>query len=1075
MSESYATPTGNPKPKVKVPASAPGRTGKSKKSGTSKKKRTSSLSPVPASTDKMKKTKSKKKKKEPGYEDNWSISSEEENGKSNDLKSFKEFSQNLPGPPLAKKSNSTKKGLRDEKLPRKESTKTAMSNGDTSAPTPVSKEKSNVGNTSPSPSRRQSVPTPATPNGILKSPGQLKRRAGSARSPAPLSRGSSRRGSVNTPPQSPVGSSSAYRSPKTPIRRSVGGPPLATTPRASSSKSPMRSTSVASSMSPKRRSQSPGALTPATSKSARRSQIPVPNSPRGGLPVAPLTPRGGLRSEMVPQTQFLDDSSRKSPGSLSSERYSIAASSTRIITPRTPKSPARRSVLGGRRATTGLADEDLKKLEIAPLDDDAKKGAGDGSSPGEEGGEEEEVVVVKRKPYPKTDEEWEEFDAPPKSLVIVWVVVMGELVFDMGTTMIAFRALGEESECCGSPVTVGSFPMLITTPFFLLVSSEIALLLRAILLTMWPDMMKPINLSYLDSDAESDAEDEGEANKEALEYGEDLKREGAAKKSVEDNIDVCDEDKEQATSDDKEQATPVNNDEKKLEHEEPSDRNTEEDDKKQILNKQVKRRLKRRFLKYCCCWLQWKARMLMHVLDFMVLLNPFFGCFIAWVLMYQSDKNDAFVVLGFEAASLVLHYISVYIEGGISNAFEFFMQGLLPLIPFTVAISLVLYYLKQGGVCYLVEDRVFKFSGCEVCIDGYPPVDGICYLKDGTNYTFVATDLLDVESYNTVDDLLSRTNQVSYCAAQNPSGPDTNFCFFDFELGQLDGLVIEATEAPTRLPALSSSKCGATVGPGPWETSCRMYLWNPTQDESMFCFAFGGAGDPCHLNIVHDGVNYGRFKDPSSCRLQLRPDGDYFSRGDVFYLWDDPSLYGFDFRWAANAWLAYSLTRWVDQVELLRKAGLKVTTPLVTFQDEAQVVRQLSEFFDTCSPHCDDPESNAYIDLLAVNVFCDPSTETCADKVAAVTNSLKGLSSQYGDRPVHITQWGVRDSSDPPVLLSAMDSTPGFFTDGSTIERVYWYGGDSPTTTNLRIQARQSRLGLIWAQTCASIDSNNSL
>jgi hypothetical protein len=1124
--ESFATPIGNPKPKVKVPVSAPGRTKRSSKAA--KEKRTSSLSPNPAkkrtsslnpSSDKagkMKKTKSKKKKKASADEDNWSISSDEENAKAND---FKEFSQSLPGPPLAKKSTSTKKGLRDEALPRKSSSRTAVSNnGDTL--TPVSKKKafnrqgsrsSNVSSKSPS-RGEESAPTPATANGNLKSPGQLKRRSrspgslprrshqreGSSKSPGPLGRKSyQREGSSRSPgplgrksvqgerpsrSPGPLGRTSVQREGSTRSpgptsrsshRRSVATPQSPMT-RASISTSPLRSSGAG--LSPQRRStlRQPGG--PPLTQSPRRAQSLMANSP-GGLPMAPLTPGGGRRS--LPAS--------RSPGSLAaSNRYSLSAT-------RTPNSASRRSVLGGRRATL-MSEEDLKKLEIGPLDGDVMKGAGsDGSSPGEE---EEEVALVVRKPYPKTDEEWEEFDKPPKSLVLVWVVVMGELMFDMGTTMIAFRALGEASECCGYPVTVGPFPMLITAPFFLLVSSEIALLARAILLTVWPNMMKPINLSYLDSDVESDDEDEDE-KKESTKDGSDLEEDGSDKMVEETNIEIDEENKEEGTGkkaeeinievseEDKEESSSVNQDDDGFENEglakkeakvdEDDDDDDDDDDEEKRLKKLRRRRLKRRFLKYCCCWLQWKARMLMHVLDFLVLLNPFFGCFIAWVLMYQSDKQDAFVVLGFEAGSLALHYVSVWLEGGIAGVGDFFMQGVLPLIPFTVAISLVLFYLKQGGVCYLVEERVFKFTGCEVCVDGYPPVDGICYLKDGTNYTFVATDFLDLESYNTVEDLVARTDQVSYCAEQNPTGPDTDFCFFDFEDGQLDGLVIDATEAPTSLPVLSSSKCGASVGPGTaWETDCRRLLWSPTQDESMFCFAFGGPGDPCHLNIVHDGVNEGRFKDPSACRLGIRPDGDYWSYGDVLYLWDDPSSYGFSFQWAANAWLAYSTTRWVDEMTLLRSRGLKVSTPLVTFENEAQVVSQLSEFFDACGSLCDDAESSAYVDILAVNVFCDPGTETCSAKVAAVTSFLQDLSLQYNNRPIHIAQWGVRDSTQAPELLSAMDSTPGFFTDGSTIERVYWYGGDSPDTTSLRIQARGSRLGLIWAQTCAGIGDVSS-
>ena len=107
----------------------------------------------------------------------------------------------------------------------------------------------------------------------------------------------------------------------------------------------------------------------------------------------------------------------------------------------------------------------------------------------------------------------------------------------------------------------------------------------------------------------------------------------------------------------------------------------------------------------------------MAVLGFLVLLNPFFGCVIAWMLMYQSDKDEAFIVLGLEGASLMLHFISVWIEGSVKNCRTFLIQ-MIPLIPFLASIGLTAFYLKQGGICYSVEKELFSFQGCEVCEDG---------------------------------------------------------------------------------------------------------------------------------------------------------------------------------------------------------------------------------------------------------------------------------------------------------------------------------------------------------------------
>ena len=39
--------------------------------------------------------------------------------------------------------------------------------------------------------------------------------------------------------------------------------------------------------------------------------------------------------------------------------------------------------------------------------------------------------------------------APPKSLVLIWIVVTVELMMDLVTTIISFAALVQEDDCCG--------------------------------------------------------------------------------------------------------------------------------------------------------------------------------------------------------------------------------------------------------------------------------------------------------------------------------------------------------------------------------------------------------------------------------------------------------------------------------------------------------------------------------------------------------------------------------------------------------------------------------------------------
>jgi hypothetical protein len=122
---------------------------------------------------------------------------------------------------------------------------------------------------------------------------------------------------------------------------------------------------------------------------------------------------------------------------------------------------------------------------------------------------------------------------------------------------------------------------------------------------------------------------------------------------------------------------------------------TEEND---LEDPQGNKKLKRScFARNVCCILRLKVRFVMQIINFLVLLNPFFGCIIAWMLMYQSSKTEAFVVLGMEGASLILHFISVYLEGA-TKTWGQILWNAIPVLPFFISIGLVFYYLKQGGV-----------------------------------------------------------------------------------------------------------------------------------------------------------------------------------------------------------------------------------------------------------------------------------------------------------------------------------------------------------------------------------------
>jgi hypothetical protein len=309
---------------------------------------------------------------------------------------------------------------------------------------------------------------------------------------------------------------------------------------------------------------------------------------------------------------------------------------------------------------------------------------------------------------------------PPRSLVLIWAIVAAELGFDLATTIIAFQSFIEQDTCCGGPITLGVIPIGSTIPFFMLVVAELAFLIRAIVLTMWPSMMT--------------GDESTELTMEELEMGVGKQREQGG-----------------------------------------------------------------RCRRYLCCFLRWKVHVLLQFLNFLVLLNPFFGCIIAWILMYQSDKTEAFIVLGMEGAALILHYVSVWLEGSLKTLGGFLFNSI-PVIPFAVSIGLVLWYLKQGGVCYLADENLFKFTGCEIC-----NITGV--LQPCPNSTNLFTGITEIASLEEArDKVLERNNQGTYCSAEK------NFCFFDYDTGQLppvnanetaapSGFIFDVTNIPTDPPA----------------------------------------------------------------------------------------------------------------------------------------------------------------------------------------------------------------------------------------------------------------------------------
>lgn len=292
---------------------------------------------------------------------------------------------------------------------------------------------------------------------------------------------------------------------------------------------------------------------------------------------------------------------------------------------------------------------------------------------------------------------WEKFkkveERPKRGLVVIWLVVLAELSFDLGTTIIAFRAMLQDDDCCGEPLNLGPLPLSVATPFIFLIVLELFILLRAMVLTMWPS--------------------------------------------------ILDHQKKQQNEDGKAQTSRC----------------------------------------FCNCF-RWSVKTLLKVINVLVLLNPFFGCIIAWMLLYQSDKDESFLVLGLEGGSIILHFISVKLEGSVQN-FRQFLFHCMPLIPFLASVTLVLVYLKQEGVCYIVAQAVFQFSGCEICPNGFPPINGNCVLENGTIVAINDSGFLDVEDsiLNNPGDLTKASaNQATFCGKDHIGWDNnTNFCFFGYD------------------------------------------------------------------------------------------------------------------------------------------------------------------------------------------------------------------------------------------------------------------------------------------------------
>merc|ERR1711935_366937 len=127
------------------------------------------------------------------------------------------------------------------------------------------------------------------------------------------------------------------------------------------------------------------------------------------------------------------------------------------------------------------------------------------------------------------------------------------------------------------------------------------------------------------------------------------------------------------------------------------------------------------------------------IINLLTIINPFCGFFIAWMLIAQSDTQEAYFVIGMECVSIILHFISVHYEGQARTFLSKVMHSFV-IVPFIATGVLLSWYLQVQGICYNSELDLFWFDGCEVCpgLNGTHPVDGLCpttALVNGVNTT----------------------------------------------------------------------------------------------------------------------------------------------------------------------------------------------------------------------------------------------------------------------------------------------------------------------------------------------------
>jgi hypothetical protein len=124
--------------------------------------------------------------------------------------------------------------------------------------------------------------------------------------------------------------------------------------------------------------------------------------------------------------------------------------------------------------------------------------------------------------------------------------------------------------------------------------------------------------------------------------------------------------------------------------------------------------------------------------------------------MYQSDQTEALTVMGLEGATIILHFLSVYLEKAATTWYLKLMHSII-IIPWLATVGINVWYINRGGVCYDALLETFWYKGCEICPDRMLPVnDTLCpttILVDGVNETtYESYSIWDLDSATNCDE-----------------------------------------------------------------------------------------------------------------------------------------------------------------------------------------------------------------------------------------------------------------------------------------------------------------------------------